>query len=102
MDFLGLPGTLVAQGGAVGALTLVVWAIVTGRLLPRRTVEEILKDRDSRIATEQARGDEWRRAAEAQDARNDVLARQVEHLLEATRTTNTLIEGQRQASERLP
>lgn len=100
LDLLGIPGTLVVQGGAVGALTFVVLAIVTGKLLPRRTVDDMLKERDRAIATEQARGDEWRKTAEAQDARNDLQARQIEHLLEATRTTNALIEGLRRASER--
>lgn len=99
MDLLGIRGAVVVQGGAFGVLILVVLAIVTGRLVPRRSLEDVRADRDARLADEKARGDEWRAAAQAQDARNDVLTRQVEQLLETARTTNALIEGLKQASQ---
>lgn len=99
MDLFGIPGSVIVQGGAVTVLTLVVLAIITGRLIPRRSLDDVRADRDARIAEERARGDEWRAAAQAQDARNDLLSQQVAQLLDTARTTNALIEGLRQASQ---
>lgn len=99
MELFGIPGAVLIQGGAVGVLILVVLAIITGRLVPRRSVDDVRADRDARLAEARARGDEWRAAAQTQDARNDLLSEQVAQLLDATRTTNALIEGLRKASE---
>jgi F0F1-type ATP synthase membrane subunit b/b' len=99
LDILGIPGAIVIQGGAVGVLFFVILAIVTGRLVPRKTLEDLIAERDAHIAREVARGDEWHRAAEAQDARNDVLSRQVDKLLDSAQTTNALIEGLKKASQ---
>lgn len=99
MDVLGIPGIVVVQGGAVGVLALVIVAIITGRLVPRRVLEDVRADRDARLAAEKARGDEWRAAALAQDERNDVQASQLNQLLDASRTTNALIDGLRKVSE---
>lgn len=99
MELFGIPGSVIVQGGATAVLILVVLAIVTGRLIPRRSLEDVRADRDARLAEERARGDEWRAAAQAQDTRNDLLSTQVGQLLDAARTTNALIEGLRQASQ---
>lgn len=99
MDLFGIPAGVVIQGGAVGVLTFVVLAILVGRLVPRKSLEDVRTDRDARIAEVKVRGDEWRAAALAQEERNDVLARQLELLLEANRTTNALIEGLKKASQ---
>jgi hypothetical protein len=97
LELFGIPGVFILQGGAVGVLLIVVLSIITGRLVPRRSLEDVRTDRDARIAEEKDRGDEWRAAAQTQDARNDVLTQQVAQLLEAARTTNALIEGLKQA-----
>lgn len=99
MDLFGIPGAVIVQGGAVGVLAFVILAIVVGRLVPRKSLEDVRADRDARIAEAKARGDEWRAAALAQEERNDVQARQLDLLLEANRTTNALIEGLKQASQ---
>ena len=105
-ELLGIPGAVLVQGGAAGALAFVVLAIVTGRLVPRRVVEDVRADRDARLAdrdtamaAEKARGDEWRAASLAQDARNDLLTQHVEQLLESSRTTNALLEGMKQVAQ---
>ncbi len=99
MDPFGIPGAVLVQGGAVSVLIAAVLAVMTGRIVPRRTLEDVRTDRDARLAEEKARGDEWRAAAQTQDARNDLLSQQVGQLLDAARTTNALIEGLRQASK---
>lgn len=97
MDAIGVPWSLLGQGGAAFILAGVVWAIITGRLVPRKTLEDLVSERDKRIAAEAARADEWHKAAEAQDARNDILSRQVDQLLDAARTTNGLVDGLKRA-----
>jgi uncharacterized protein with FMN-binding domain len=99
LDLFGIPGAVIIQGGAVGVLVFVVLAILVGRLVPRKSLEDVRADRDARLAREEKRGDEWRAAALAQEQRNDVQARQLDLLLEATRTTNALVEGLKQASQ---
>jgi hypothetical protein len=99
LDLFGIPGAVIIQGGAVGVLTFVVLAILVGRLVPRKSLEDVRADRDARIAEAKARGDEWRAAALTEAERNEVLSRQLDLLLEANRTTNALIEGLKQASQ---
>lgn len=99
MELFGIPDAVLVQGSAVALLAVFVGAILSGRLVPRKVLEDGLKDRDAMIAAEKARGDEWRAAAVAQDGRNDVQAQQLAELLSATRTTNALIEGLKQASQ---
>lgn len=99
MELWGVAGEVIVQGGAAAVLLLVGLLIVLGFLPSRREVRDLRADRDARLAEEKARGDEWRAAAQAQDERNDVLTGQVAELLEIGRTTNSLIEGLRRASE---
>lgn len=98
MDLFGIPGAVLVQAGPGGALLLTVMAIVTGRLVPRKSVEDVRADRDARIAEANARGDEWRAVATAQETRNDMQAHQIQQLLDTARTTNALIEGLKQAT----
>jgi hypothetical protein len=99
LELFGIPGAAIVQGGAAGILTFVVLAILVGRLVPRKSLEDVRADRDARLAREEKRGDEWRATALAQEERADVQARQIELLLEANRTTNALIEGLKQAGQ---
>lgn len=99
MELFGIPGTVIVQGGAAGILAFTVLAVLVGRLVPRKSLEDVRADRDARLAREEKRGDEWKAVALAQEERADVQARQMDLLLEASRTTNALIEGLRQASQ---
>lgn len=100
MELLGIPGAALIQGGATALLGVAFLLVFTGRLVPRKTFDDARADWAKQLAAEQRRGDEWSKAAEVQSARNEVLAHQVEQLLETARTTNALIEGLRQASQR--
>lgn len=99
MDLFGVPGELIVQGGAAALLLFICLLVILGFLPSRRELRDVRADRDTRIAEAKARGDEWRAAAEAQEQRNDVQARQLSELLDANRTTNALIEGLRKASQ---
>jgi hypothetical protein len=61
-----------------GVATLVVWLILTGRLVPRRQHEEA-------IAAQRQRGDDWHAAWDAEVARGDVRDRQLGEVLSALR-----------------
>lgn len=99
MELLGIPGAVLVQGSAAGALIFVVLAIVTGRLVPRRSLEDVREDRDKRLGEANARGDEWRAAYQAENARNDLQGKHIEQLLEMSRTTNALLESLKRASD---
>lgn len=63
-------------------LGLLVLAIITGRLVPRRTHEDSLHDRD-----------QWRAAHMVSEQARQVSADQVEELLEHARTTDAFIRS---------
>jgi hypothetical protein len=67
------------QGGAVSILAAAVWMLFTGRLVSRRV-------HDAAVGRERERGDEWRDAFKAADARADVLDKQMTEILSAVRT----------------
>ncbi|MET9222304.1 hypothetical protein ABZX65_26560 [Streptomyces sp. NPDC003300] len=73
-------GVSVAQGGAVGLLALVVLMVLTGRLVPRRTYDDLLRERDT-----------WRETAQAAEEVTRVQQRQVGELLELSRTAGHVL-----------
>lgn len=74
------PPGLLDNVGTVTVVVIVGWLIFTGRLVPRRTYEDIVHDRD-----------EWRAAHRISETARVQAADQVEHLLENTRTTDAFI-----------
>ncbi len=47
---------LVRDGGVIGALTLMVWALVTGRVVPRWVYDDVAQQRDRAISVAEAMG----------------------------------------------
>jgi hypothetical protein len=82
-----------AGGISTAILAAVVWAIFTGRLTPRSTVEDVRSDRDARLTEIRREADDWRSAWQASQETNRILADQVRELLELGRTTNQLIKA---------
>lgn len=70
-----IEGIPLVQVSASALLTLVVLMILTGRLVPRRTLDDTAADRDH-----------WRRAAEERSA-------QITRLLTATDTSTRALEA---------
>lgn len=64
-----------AQFGATGILAAGVWAVLTGRLIPRATVEQDIRGPLQELASERGK------AYEAERARADLLAEQLARLL---------------------
>lgn len=80
----GLPISAVGPGAL---LTLVVILILTGRLIPRRTFQDMRDDRDH-----------WRTAAALSEETKRELASQNAELLEAVRTANAFYRSIEKAS----
>lgn len=72
--------------GATGLLAGVVIMVLTGRLLPSRSVAERMADKDQQIETWKA---VYERALEVQDAQREHIL----ELREATRTTTRVIQA---------
>ncbi len=70
----------VTQGGAVGLLSAVAWMLFTGRLVPRRIHEQV-------VASERQRGDDWRDAYKAENARAEIQDRQMAEILTFVRSS---------------
>jgi hypothetical protein len=76
----------VIQGGATALLALVVWFILTGRLVPRSVLDDVRRDRDVRVAEAREEAAEWQAAAK-------VSASQVDTLLPEMQTHTALLKA---------
>ncbi|MFE0692939.1 hypothetical protein [Streptomyces sp. NPDC058869] len=75
-------GVNVAEGGAVALLAVVVLMVLTGRLVPRRTYDDLKEDRN-----------DWRTAhGESEKARVEAM-RQNSELIELSRTGVHLLDS---------
>lgn len=81
----------IAQGGAVAILAIVVLLVLMGRIVPRRTLDDLRADRDARIREIAAERDTWRAAhGVSEEARHDAQG-QVRELLELSRTAGHVL-----------
>lgn len=70
--------------GATGLLAIAVILIFRGSLVPKSTVTEMRKDKDEQIAM-------WKGAFETSQRAVEMKDRQIDTLLEATRTTTHVV-----------
>jgi len=88
-DLSWLP--VVAQGSPWAFLGLGIVAVLTGRLVPAKTMAERMRDRDAQLKDKSDQVMLWHTAYEKEsDARRTGEA-QVEKLTESVRTTNLLL-----------
>lgn len=76
--------------GATGLLAVVVVMVLTGRLVPKSTLEDLRADKDKQIDT-------WRTAYERALQVQDEQRQHVTTLLDANRTTTHVIQALPQA-----
>lgn len=88
-----LEGLNPGQLGAGGVVVLVVLLVIFGMLVPVRTLNRELEQANKR-------GDDWKAAYDASDARADAQAVQIGELLELARTANALIQAMQVAASR--
>ena len=74
--------------GLTGLLTLGVLMILTGKLIPKSTVDELRAERDARLSDLQGANQALAEANKVKDA-------QISELLETSRATTQLLEGLR-------
>lgn len=77
-----LAGLSVFQGGAAGLVTLIVVLILTGRLVPRRTYEDMREERDT-----------WRAAHKVSEEARHLEQEHTGELLELSRTAIPLLRA---------
>lgn len=94
------------QWGLVGILVSVilwvVYALFTGKLVPRSVVEDVRRDRDERLAESLQIINLWKDAAEKRDQALLELSPMLRELAENDRTVVALIEALKSAVGRVP
>lgn len=88
MEWINLP---FVQGGAVVLVLAGVWAIFTGRLIPKSHVEALRETDKLTITRQQEEIKEWRTAWIAADLAKRELASQVGELTETGKVTVELL-----------
>lgn len=79
--------------GFAGLLSLAVFLILTGKLVPKSTVDEIRRDRDVALAASAEEKAEWREVALTEQATTRELNGQLGSLLEYARTTEHVLRS---------
>lgn len=81
MDWLSaIPAPFLLQGGAIGLLALFVMAILTGRLVPRSTYEDKIKE-----------ADDWKSAWRDSEKAREELSKSVQVAIELGKITEKLM-----------
>ncbi|MFJ1648030.1 hypothetical protein [Streptomyces sp. NPDC088258] len=75
-----LLGIDIAQGGAVALLAIVVLMVLTGRLVPRRTYDDLKEERNT-----------WRAAHTTSEEARRLERDQTQELLELSRTADRVL-----------
>jgi len=88
-----LAGIPLAALTPAALLSLVVLLVLTGRLVPRRTIDDLRADKDASDAALRAEADKWRTAWMEELGRSDALQGQNKELLELARTAVPVIQA---------
>lgn len=82
-----------------GILALAIMLILTGRLVPRSTVDQIREDRDRALTISEKRGDDWKGVAETWQSIGQEQSGQLGQLLELAKTNDHLIRSIKERAE---
>ena len=72
----------------IALLASCVWAVITGRLVPRSTLDDMRQDRDY-----------WREAHTTSEGTRSIMAQQVQKLLENSEVTNQVLTSLKKAAD---
>lgn len=81
------------QFGAVGVVALFVLAILTGRIVARSSVRDLLDQADKRVELAERNAERQTAIAEASDKRADLLASQLGEMVAALRAVEALVRA---------
>lgn len=79
--------------GFAGLLSLAIFLILRGALVPRSTVDDIRADRDAALASSEATASGWKDAFHTSEAARSAQSSQIDELLEIARTTDHLVRS---------
>lgn len=99
MEQLPIIGPFADIGGWIAVVSLIVISMIKGWLVPSSQLDRIERYHDFIVRDKDRQIDSWKEAYQASDARGDLLAKNLQELLQATNTTNSVIESIKQ---RLP
>jgi hypothetical protein len=91
--FWGLLGQWGPQGLMVALIGAFVYAILSGRLIPRKQHEDRVADQKERTLQLAEERDGWRQAHETSEVTRRIMAEQVEKLLAQATVTNQLLSS---------
>jgi len=74
-------------------LLCVVWALITGKLVPKSTVDARIKDKESQLANTEKLADLWEATALKKDQALDTLMPAVEEILEVSKTQLKIVQA---------
>lgn len=107
LAFLNNPATNQVALGAV--VTLVIYWVLTGFLVPRRVMEDRIKDKDARIAAlekdvgaRQTERDAWHKAHDVSEQGRAVLKEQNGDLIRGQEIANRFMDSARTWFEMMP
>jgi hypothetical protein len=80
-------------GVVVFILLSVVWALITGKLVPKSTVDSTVKDKDKQINDMEKLAGLWETTAMKKDEALDSLMPVVREILEVSKTQLKLVEA---------
>lgn len=89
----GIPVALLNGIGVVGVVLIIGWLIFTGRLIPRRYVDDMRTDHTRELEDISHDRSEWRAAHRISEAARAETVSQVQELLEHARTTDAFIRS---------
>lgn len=89
----GLTGEVLAQGGATLLLAIVVLMILTGRLVPKRTVDDMRADKQLRIDALAIERDTWKAAHTISEEARRAALEQTTQMLELSRTAESVLRA---------
>lgn len=88
-----LPTTLIDGFGTVFVVVVAGWAVISGRLVPRSTLEFTRALYETRLASVEHEKDEWKSAAQTRQAQLDTLMPALSALREGQQTILAFIEA---------
>lgn len=93
MPWDNIPTEWVPGGGFVSLALAGFWFVLTGKLVPRQTLQDVRADRDARIEELKAERESWKEAFFTSEQARALTESQIDKLLETSRTTEALIRS---------
>lgn len=97
-----MAGFSVSDISTAGTLLLAVLLVLSGWLVPRKIVQDLRDDRDSRLLEARNETANWQKAYQASDAARELQSQQLGQLMELAKTTDQFIRTLQRAASGSP